>query len=103
GCTLVSHSPPRGAVDRSSNGRSLGSVAVREAVLRQQPALVVCGHIHASAGTRDMIGPTPVVNAGPDGILWELAPAGQPVLSGCLAGPPPHTVPGPTGSRNRRA
>src|SRR5262249_51349367 len=49
GCVLVSHSPPKGAVDVSSGGRSLGSVAVREAILRLRPVLVVCGHIHASA------------------------------------------------------
>ena len=52
GCVLVSHSPPKGAVDVDSRGRSLGSVAVREAVLGLEPMLVVCGHIHACAGSR---------------------------------------------------
>ncbi|MDX1520548.1 MAG: metallophosphoesterase family protein [Anaerolineae bacterium] len=69
---LISHSPPKGAVDVSSSGRSLGSVAVRAAIERLQPRLVVCGHIHASAGQHQMIGDTPVVNAGPDGLMWEL-------------------------------
>jgi Icc-related predicted phosphoesterase len=59
-------------VDLSSSGRSLGSTAVREAVLRVRPALVVCGHIHACAGQTEMLGPTPVVNAGPDGVEWVL-------------------------------
>jgi Icc-related predicted phosphoesterase len=72
GCVLVSHSPPKGAVDQSSRGQSLGSVAVRDAVLRLRPRLVVCGHIHGSAGQRATIGPTPVVNAGPDGVEWSL-------------------------------
>ena len=40
------------------------------AILR--PALVVCGHIHASGGQTAHIGATPVINAGPDGIKWEL-------------------------------
>ena len=31
GCVLVSHSPPKGTVDVDSRGRSLGSVAVRDA------------------------------------------------------------------------
>src|SRR4051794_19282089 len=65
GCVLVSHSPPKGAVDVSSRGQSLGSVAVRAAIERVRPALVVCGHIHNSAGEQATIGPTPVVNAGP--------------------------------------
>jgi Icc-related predicted phosphoesterase len=41
GCVLVSHSLPRGGVDRDSAGRSLGSRAVREAVIRLRPRLVV--------------------------------------------------------------
>jgi uncharacterized protein len=69
---LVSHSPPKGAVDRSSRGQSLGSTAVRAAVERLRPVLVVCGHIHGSAGERGMVGPTPVVNAGPGGVEWVL-------------------------------
>jgi len=70
---LVSHSPPKGAVDRSSSGQSLGSIAVREAVIRLEPRLVVCGHIHASAGNREMLGKTPVINAGPEGVVYDLA------------------------------
>jgi Icc-related predicted phosphoesterase len=72
GGVLVSHSPPRGAVDVDSGGRSLGSAAVREAVLRVRPKLVVCGHIHACAGQQAAIGPSVVVNAGPGGLEWEL-------------------------------
>ncbi|HZN68824.1 MAG TPA: metallophosphoesterase [Tepidisphaeraceae bacterium] len=72
GCVLVSHSPPKGAVDLASNGQSLGSTAVRDCVLAKKPALVVCGHIHASAGQRAMVGASPVVNAGPGGVVWEL-------------------------------
>ena len=70
-CVLVSHSPPKGAVDRAG-GQSLGSVAVRDAVERLQPLLAVCGHIHSCAGQQDKIGSTPVINAGPKGIEWEL-------------------------------
>ena len=33
-----------------------------------RPRLVVCGHIHGSAGEPAMIGGTPVVNAGPAGV-----------------------------------
>jgi Icc-related predicted phosphoesterase len=76
GCVLVSHSPPKGVVDRNSRGQSLGSVAVREAVERLQPVLVVCGHIHGCAGERDVIESSVVINAGPSGIDWEL-PAKQ--------------------------
>jgi Icc-related predicted phosphoesterase len=72
GCVLVSHSPPKGAADTDSRGKSLGSVAVRQAVERLRPVLVVCGHIHGSGGTQAILGSTPVVNAGPDGIDFTL-------------------------------
>src|SRR5262249_38352984 len=78
GCVLVSHSPPKNVVDRSSRGQHLGSVAVADAVVRCKAQLVVCGHIHDSAGQHDFLGGTPVVNAGPGGIEWNLSAASVP-------------------------
>lgn len=75
GAVLVSHSPPKGAVDRDSTGQSLGSAAVREAIEAHAPRLTVCGHIHGSWGNTATIGPTRVVNAGPDGLTWSLSGA----------------------------
>jgi len=72
GAVLVSHSPPHGAVDLDSSGRHLGSRAVRRTVDRTHPRLVVCGHIHASWGGREEMQGTTVINAGPEGIVWEL-------------------------------
>ena len=72
GAVIVSHSPPQGAVDTSSNGQSFGSVALRETVERTQPLLVVCGHVHDCGGQFVDISGTRVVNAGPKGIVWEL-------------------------------
>ncbi|MCB0164053.1 MAG: metallophosphoesterase family protein [Anaerolineae bacterium] len=70
---LVTHSPPKGVVDLSSRGVNLGSVAIREVIEQQQPELVVCGHIHESAGQQAKIGNSVVVNAGTTGIIWEMA------------------------------
>ena len=72
GCVLVSHSPPFGAVDVTSRGERRGSTAVRRAVEEKRPALVVCGHIHECAGQSEDIDGTPVVNAGPGGVVWDL-------------------------------
>jgi Icc-related predicted phosphoesterase len=72
GGVLISHSPPKGVLDMSSDGRSLGSEAVREVIGIKKPKLVVCGHIHGSAGQTARLGSTDVINAGPDGIIWEL-------------------------------
>jgi Icc-related predicted phosphoesterase len=75
---LVSHSPPKGILDRSSGGDSFGSVAVAEAIQRTRPILVVCGHIHECGGQVASLGTTPVVNAGPGGIDWTLLAENEP-------------------------
>ena len=72
GGVLVSHSPPKGILDISSDGRSLGSQAVRDTLDRTKPDLVICGHIHGSAGQTRQHGDTTVINAGPYGIIWDL-------------------------------
>ena len=74
GGVLISHSPPKGMLDISSDGRRLGSTALRDAIINKNPLLVVCGHIHASAGQIDRFGETTVINAGPQGIIWDLEP-----------------------------
>jgi len=73
---LVVHSPPLGAVDVSRQGAHFGSQSIRDAILRTRPRLTVCGHIHDSAGRCEMLGDTPVVNAGPEGVLWDLESGG---------------------------
>jgi uncharacterized protein len=59
------HAPPEGtACDRLRDGRHVGSVVVRRIVEREQPDLVLCGHIHEARGV-DEIGRTRIVNPGP--------------------------------------
>ena len=72
GGVLVTHSPPFGVLDVSSSGRSLGSTAIRAAMERCRPKLLVCGHIHGSGGKQQQAGDTLVVNAGPAGMLVEV-------------------------------
>ncbi|SFL47829.1 metallophosphoesterase family protein [Shimia aestuarii] len=68
---LISHSPPKEVVDRTSNGLSLGSVAVLETIERAQPGLVMCGHIHDCWGQSAMVGASRVVNLGPTANWFE--------------------------------
>jgi Icc-related predicted phosphoesterase len=72
---LVTHAPPQGVVDRSARGIHLGSFAIRDTIRQKRPVLAVCGHIHDCAGQIDQMRDTPVVNAGPQGILWDLESA----------------------------
>jgi Icc-related predicted phosphoesterase len=67
GAVLLSHSPPKGHVDKG-----LGSVAVLEAAERTQARAVLCGHIHEQWTNESRIGETLVRNLGPDGFVLEL-------------------------------
>ena len=59
------HAPPHGtACDRLRSGEHVGSRIIRAFVEREQPDLVLCGHIHEARGA-DEIGGTRVVNPGP--------------------------------------
>lgn len=69
---LIVHSPPRGVADRTSAGASIGSTAVRAAIERAQPRLVLCGHIHDSWGASGVIGASAVHNLGPRPNWFEL-------------------------------
>lgn len=61
---LVSHSPPRGAVDQTSGGVNAGSEAIRDFLKENEVSLAVCGHIHEAKGV-GKVGATIVVNNGP--------------------------------------
>jgi len=69
---LISHSPPKGILDISSSGQSLGSIAVREYIDKKRPPLVVCGHIHESSGNISHYRDSTIINAGPNGIWFDI-------------------------------
>ncbi len=61
---LVTHHPPKGAVDRTFIGIRGGLGEIRRLVEEYKPRLHLCGHIHESRGSA-RLGGTLVVNAGP--------------------------------------
>jgi Icc-related predicted phosphoesterase len=69
---LITHSPPKGVADSTSQGQSVGSVAIAEAIGRIQPELALCGHIHDSWGQEGRIGATRIVNLGPFANWFEI-------------------------------
>ncbi len=61
---FVPHSPPyRTKLDRIFLGMHVGSTSVREFIEKEQPNVVVCGHIHEARG-QDILGKTKMVNCG---------------------------------------
>jgi uncharacterized protein len=67
GAVLVLHSPPKGHVDKG-----LGSESILEAIERIRPPVAVCGHIHECWGQESRIGPSRVLNLGPEGTMLDL-------------------------------
>jgi len=61
---LISHCPPKNtSLDRTFSGVHAGSISVRRFIVKAQPILVICGHIHEGRGV-DQIGETRLVNTG---------------------------------------
>lgn len=59
---LFTHTPPSGILDTSSRGRSLGCEALAAELPRIAPRVHCFGHVHASAGRRQ-VGETMFINA----------------------------------------
>jgi uncharacterized protein len=71
---LVCHAPPEGtALDRIRGGVHGGSRAIREFLVKYQPARFFCGHIHEAEGVEIHIGRTLARNVGKRGYLLELS------------------------------
>jgi Icc-related predicted phosphoesterase len=55
---LVTHGPPRGILDRTSRGQTVGDRALMERVEQVRPQLHVFGHVHESSGVLSRNGTT---------------------------------------------
>jgi len=60
---LLSHAPPYGIVDKTHNGKHIGSKILLKAIKKYQPRIVLCGHIHEAQG-EGKIGKTKIYNLG---------------------------------------
>jgi uncharacterized protein len=67
GAVLLSHSPPKGHVDKG-----LGSEAVLRAAELKHPQMVLCGHIHELWGQESQVDGARVLNLGPAGRIIEI-------------------------------
>ena len=62
---FVPHAPPYGTeCDKLRSGEHVGSQALRTFVEREQPDLVLCGHVHEARG-EDQLERARIVNPGP--------------------------------------
>jgi len=68
---ILSHSPPRGTLDKHSVAGYVGSAKVLAILNRKRPRYLFCGHIHESKGMMK-VGSTTVVNLGTTYELFDL-------------------------------
>jgi Icc-related predicted phosphoesterase len=69
---LVTHAPPFGTSLDKLDKRHVGNKDIRSFIERIKPKLVICGHIHETAGKKDKLGETPVIHPGWEGMVVEL-------------------------------
>jgi len=69
---LVLHGPPHGNKTDLIDKNHVGNIDFRKFIERIKPKLVVCGHLHETAGVQDKIGNIKVINPGWDGLVIEL-------------------------------
>jgi putative phosphoesterase len=67
---MVTHMHPRGSKSEFSGFK--GSTAIRKAIDKFKPDVLLHGHIHEAAGMEEMIGTTRVINAGKKGVILEI-------------------------------
>ena len=69
---LVTHGPPANIkIDKLGN-RHVGNIDYRKFIERIKPKLVICGHLHETAGTKDKIDKTQIIHPGWKGMVVEL-------------------------------
>lgn len=69
---LVTHQPPFGVKVDLLEKRHVGNIDYRRFIERIKPKLVICGHLHETAGQQDQLENTKIVNPGWEGMVVEL-------------------------------
>ena len=69
---LVTHGPPFGTNQDRLGKRHVGNKDYRKFIERIKPKLVICGHLHETAGQKDKIGETIIIHPGWEGMVVEL-------------------------------
>ncbi len=69
---LVLHGPPYKTTTDKLGKEYVGNKSYRRFIEKNQPNLVVCGHIHENFGKKDKIGKSFIINPGPEGKIIDL-------------------------------
>ena len=71
-CVLMTHQPPYKTRPDTIFDEHTGNKDYRKFIMRYQPDIALCGHIHETAGTESILKKTRVINPGPAGVFVDL-------------------------------
>jgi uncharacterized protein len=69
---LVTHAPPYGTKLDFIIDSHCGNKSFTEFIKKNQPLLMICGHLHENSGKEDVIQKTRVINPGPHGKIIKI-------------------------------
>jgi len=69
---LVTHAPPYGTKLDKLNSEHYGNKSITKFIEQFKPKLVICGHLHETAGIVQKLGKTLAINPGPKGKIIEV-------------------------------
>ncbi len=69
---VLFHGPPYKTKLDYIGDAYVGNIDYKKFIIRTQPDLVICGHIHENHYIEDKVGDSTVVNPGPEGMIYEL-------------------------------
>lgn len=69
---LVTHAPPYGTKADYIYKEHHGNKSIRKFIDTMQPKLAICGHLHETAGKKDKVKKSVVINPGPSGMVTTI-------------------------------
>ncbi len=69
---LMTHAPPHNTILDNIGGSHSGNESIRSFIENFAPHLVICGHIHETAGKKQKLGRSLVLNPGKDGVIVNI-------------------------------
>ena len=69
---LITHAPPYNTKTDYIYKQHSGNKSIRKFIEITQPKIAICGHLHETAGKKDKIKNSLVINPGPEGIIIKI-------------------------------
>ena len=69
---FITHGPPYGTKIDLLGTNYAGNKSYTNFIKKEKPILALCGHLHENFGKTDQIGPSKLMNPGPEGEIIDI-------------------------------